>query len=289
MITDFFPSGYPPSTLSTRRRAPLLPPRQVLGSAAATPSSALSQTPCGAGYPPCGPGVECVDTFVHGIGFARKRSYCAAGPAVIAGGSVVGDADVPPSTTPDDNNDLLPSSPTDTPPTDSLWPDPAWPGPITTLAPLFGPGPVGITPQPPPQPAPPSSSSSPDDPSTSLTPIAPLPAPLPLQTWTPLTITTTDDPTAAPGPGPAPLTLQCGGPAAAPCPDGLTCVRDLAAPGPLGGCGPACGEVGVCIVPEGCGGLAGRSCSEPGRTCVDQPGDGCDPAAGGADCVGICV
>ncbi|GME47421.1 uncharacterized protein LTHEOB_11278 [Neofusicoccum parvum] len=278
MITDFFPSGYPPSTLSTRRRAPL-PPRQVLGSAAATPSSALSQTPCGAGYPPCGPGIECVDTFVHGIGFAQKRSYCAAGPAVIGGGSVVGDADVPPST-PDDNNGLLPSSPTDTPPTDSLWPDPAWPGPITTLAPLFGPGPVGITPQS----APPS--SSPDDPSTSLTPIAPLPAPLPLQTWTPST-TTDESPTGAPAP--APLTLQCGGPAAAPCPDGLTCVRDLAAPGPLGGCGPACGEVGVCIVPEGCGGFAGRSCSEPGRTCVDQPGDGCDPAAGGADCVGICV
>ena len=37
-----------------------------------------------------------------------------------------------------------------------------------------------------------------------------------------------------------------------------------------------------------CGGLAGFSCPE-GFECVDDPGDHCDPAAGGADCSGICV
>jgi hypothetical protein len=37
-----------------------------------------------------------------------------------------------------------------------------------------------------------------------------------------------------------------------------------------------------------CGGIAGFPCPE-GYTCVDAAGDGCDPAAGGADCAGICV
>lgn len=39
---------------------------------------------------------------------------------------------------------------------------------------------------------------------------------------------------------------------------------------------------------ELCGGVAGIACS-PGLTCVDDPGDGCDPSAGGADCAGICA
>lgn len=37
-----------------------------------------------------------------------------------------------------------------------------------------------------------------------------------------------------------------------------------------------------------CGGIAGIPC-ETGQTCIDDPADGCDPAAGGADCSGICV
>src|SRR5215204_7006953 len=36
-----------------------------------------------------------------------------------------------------------------------------------------------------------------------------------------------------------------------------------------------------------CGGLAGFSCPE-GFECVDDPGDSCDPATGGADCAGVC-
>ena len=36
-----------------------------------------------------------------------------------------------------------------------------------------------------------------------------------------------------------------------------------------------------------CGGIAGLSCPE-GFTCVDVPGDGCDPKHGGADCAGYC-
>ncbi|RMD83281.1 MAG: hypothetical protein D6815_07005 [Candidatus Dadabacteria bacterium] len=37
-----------------------------------------------------------------------------------------------------------------------------------------------------------------------------------------------------------------------------------------------------------CGGIAGLPCPD-GMTCVDYPDDDCDPAAGGADCIGICV
>ncbi|MCA9880132.1 MAG: hypothetical protein KC442_20195 [Thermomicrobiales bacterium] len=37
-----------------------------------------------------------------------------------------------------------------------------------------------------------------------------------------------------------------------------------------------------------CGGLAGKPCPK-GYTCVDDPGDDCDPEHGGADCGGICV
>lgn len=37
-----------------------------------------------------------------------------------------------------------------------------------------------------------------------------------------------------------------------------------------------------------CGGLAGVECP-PGMTCIDDPTDDCDPAAGGMDCVGICA
>jgi hypothetical protein len=37
-----------------------------------------------------------------------------------------------------------------------------------------------------------------------------------------------------------------------------------------------------------CGGIAGLPCPD-GYICVDGPGDECDPATGGADCIGICV
>lgn len=36
-----------------------------------------------------------------------------------------------------------------------------------------------------------------------------------------------------------------------------------------------------------CGGIAGLQCPA-GRTCVDDPTDGCDPTTGGADCMGQC-
>jgi hypothetical protein len=36
-----------------------------------------------------------------------------------------------------------------------------------------------------------------------------------------------------------------------------------------------------------CGGIAAIECPGSG-TCVDAPGDGCDPASGGADCGGVC-
>src|SRR6185503_16559457 len=37
-----------------------------------------------------------------------------------------------------------------------------------------------------------------------------------------------------------------------------------------------------------CGGIAGFPCP-PGFTCIDQPGDECDPEHGGADCARMCV
>ena len=36
-----------------------------------------------------------------------------------------------------------------------------------------------------------------------------------------------------------------------------------------------------------CGGIAGLQCPK-GMQCVDDPNDDCDPAKGGADCMGIC-
>lgn len=52
------------------------------------------------------------------------------------------------------------------------------------------------------------------------------------------------------------------------------------------GRGKVAAQVGV---PGGmCGGFAGIPCP-PGYTCIDDPGDGCDPFNGGADCSGICV
>jgi hypothetical protein len=46
-------------------------------------------------------------------------------------------------------------------------------------------------------------------------------------------------------------------------------------------CVPAPGDVQ-------CGGFAGLSCPNAENICVDLPGDGCDPNAGGADCIGVC-
>jgi hypothetical protein len=40
--------------------------------------------------------------------------------------------------------------------------------------------------------------------------------------------------------------------------------------------------------PRFCGGIAGIPCPD-GFTCIDDPGDDCDPKQGGADCGGICV
>lgn len=54
-----------------------------------------------------------------------------------------------------------------------------------------------------------------------------------------------------------------------------------------------CGGVAACDPPDEpeptfCGGIAGVPCPA-GQSCEDDPNDGCDPKAGGADCGGICV
>lgn len=38
-----------------------------------------------------------------------------------------------------------------------------------------------------------------------------------------------------------------------------------------------------------CGGFAGLKCANVNDKCVDDPRDDCDPANGGADCIGICI
>jgi hypothetical protein len=52
-------------------------------------------------------------------------------------------------------------------------------------------------------------------------------------------------------------------------------------------CDPATGACVPGTDPVRCGGFAGTACPGSGR-CVDDPSDGCDPSAGGADCGGIC-
>ncbi len=37
-----------------------------------------------------------------------------------------------------------------------------------------------------------------------------------------------------------------------------------------------------------CGGITGKQCPS-GQTCIDDPKDSCDPAHGGADCIGMCT
>ena len=61
----------------------------------------------------------------------------------------------------------------------------------------------------------------------------------------------------------------------------------------VAGCVVICGGVAGCPGAPGpepafCGGIAGIE-GPAGQACVDDPDDGCDPKAGGADCGGICV
>ena len=44
-----------------------------------------------------------------------------------------------------------------------------------------------------------------------------------------------------------------------------------------------------CVKNPMCGGFAGLACPSGYSSCIDDPTDGCDPAAGGADCPGVCV
>jgi hypothetical protein len=72
------------------------------------------------------------------------------------------------------------------------------------------------------------------------------------------------------------------------CEDGVT----MAGPGDCvakagGGCGWEIIECPPSPDKESCGGFAGKLCPE-GKSCVDDPSDDCDPAKGGADCMGIC-
>ncbi|KAL1652342.1 hypothetical protein SLS58_000469 [Diplodia intermedia] len=327
---------FPTDTLrtSTTRRNIMLPPRQLGIDTAALPattttssveststsSSVFPQIRCGEGYPACDPGLECVDIYVSGIGFAEKRSYCAAAAAnsSLSSSSSSSTASTPsldldPTSIPSldlvltsvSSLNLVPiptSSPTHPP-----WPDTAWTGPITTLKPMFGPGPVGMsllpnfTPSSTPiaiqqlqqdlSSAAAAALDSQQLPRQIIGPIVPPPAGgYHSISSSSSSISTTTTRTAPPPPS-EPAPFRCGGPNADACPGGLSCVRDLDpdADRPYGGCGPGCGEYGVCIAPQSCGGFAGVQCGEEGRLCVDDPDDDCDPENGGADCIGMCV
>ncbi|KKY19441.1 hypothetical protein UCDDS831_g05411 [Diplodia seriata] len=342
--------SFPTDTLrtSTTRRNIMLPPRQLGVDTAAIPattttssveststsSSVFPQIRCGEGYPACDPGLECVDIYVSGIGFAEKRSYCAAAAASdsLSSSSSLSTASTPsldldPTSIPSldlvltsvSSLNLVPiatSSPTHPP-----WPDTAWTGPITTLKPMFGPGPVGMSLLPNFTPSstpialqqlqqdltsaaaaviPVSTAAAALDnqqlPRQIIGPIVPPPAggnhPISsISSSSASASASTTTTRTAPPPPSEPAPFRCGGPDAAACPGGLSCVRDLDpdADRPYGGCGPSCGEYGVCIVPQSCGGFAGTPCGEEGRLCVDDPNDDCDPENGGADCVGMCV
>ena len=64
-------------------------------------------------------------------------------------------------------------------------------------------------------------------------------------------------------------------------------------------CSPACAADFICVesgqqavcadARTSCGGIAGLACPEGYKSCVDDPRDSCDPAAGGVDCTGLCV
>ncbi|PHH74607.1 hypothetical protein CDD82_4868 [Ophiocordyceps australis] len=82
---------------------------------------------------------------------------------------------------------------------------------------------------------------------------------------------------------------SCGGrrPDAPKCRDGASCKDDPRIPG---NCGMACDRPGICIPDNApkCAGFGGLACPR-GLRCYDFPNDGCDPAHGGADCIGVCL
>lgn len=88
----------------------------------------------------------------------------------------------------------------------------------------------------------------------------------------------------APPPPPPPPSDPC---AAVRCAAGTHC-QAIAAPCAAGT--KVCPVQAMCIADAPkvtCGGFAGIACPGSG-TCVDDPGDMCDPKAGGADCGGLC-
>lgn len=70
----------------------------------------------------------------------------------------------------------------------------------------------------------------------------------------------------------------------APCPPIAECVSD-ASPDASSDASP---DASPGTASVRCGGFAGLPCPGGGR-CVDDPSDDCDPANGGADCIGMCV
>ncbi|OCL05756.1 hypothetical protein AOQ84DRAFT_322471 [Glonium stellatum] len=77
---------------------------------------------------------------------------------------------------------------------------------------------------------------------------------------------------------------RCGGLRGTTCPAGYVCIDDPSNTS----CGIACDEPGICVSDKPCSGFLGAACPK-GQRCVDDPRDSCDPAEGGADCVGLCV
>ena len=73
---------------------------------------------------------------------------------------------------------------------------------------------------------------------------------------------------------------------AATCREGFECKSSY-----CGGCNHQCVKMtkpAFCADKHPCGGKQGTPC-KPGYVCKDDPEDSCDPATGGADCLGCCV
>ncbi|KAF3913511.1 hypothetical protein ABW20_dc0100181 [Dactylellina cionopaga] len=83
---------------------------------------------------------------------------------------------------------------------------------------------------------------------------------------------------------PLPTYQPCGGHVVNPqtCPRGYVCVDNPRT------CSQAVDCPGICVKPQACGGFAGIRCPI-GKKCYDDPRDNCDPQAGGADCIGLCI
>ena len=77
----------------------------------------------------------------------------------------------------------------------------------------------------------------------------------------------------------------CGSRGMSKCGTGLTCAAD---PSNIA-CSLIADCPGLCVKLDGQTCTSGKSSCPTGQTCVDKPGDSCNPGLGGTDCEGVCT